>query len=99
MPKTYINDLAESIKSEQERVQKILEDDDIKMDKGINFITSSINYKVFFSGCFCDILIRGRIRPERKYYVTKIICFFQERNRFVNCSDPGASFYVLGQTG
>ena len=53
----------------------------------------------FFSGCFCDILIRGRIRPERKYYVTKIICFFQERNRFVNCSDPGASFYVLGQTG
>ena len=45
-PKTYINDLAESIKSEQERVQKILEDDDIKMDKGINFITSSINYKV-----------------------------------------------------
>ena len=46
MPKTYINDLAESIKSEQERVQKILEDDDIKMDKGINYITSSINYKV-----------------------------------------------------
>ena len=46
MPKTYINDLVESIKSEQERVQKILEDDDIKMDKGINFITSSINYKV-----------------------------------------------------
>ena len=46
MPKTYINDLAESIKSEQGRVQKILEDDDIKMDKGINFITSSINYKV-----------------------------------------------------
>ena len=46
MPKTYINDLAESIKSEQERVQKILEDDDIKMDKGLNFITSSINYKV-----------------------------------------------------
>ena len=24
----------------------------------------------FFSGCFCDILIRSRIRPERKYYVT-----------------------------
>ena len=46
MPKTYINDLAESIKSEQERVQKILEDDDIKINKGINFITSSINYKV-----------------------------------------------------
>lgn len=46
MPKTYIDNLAESIKSEQERVQKILEDDDIKMDKGINFITSSINNKV-----------------------------------------------------
>ena len=46
MPKTYINDLAESIKPEQERVQKIREDDDIKMDKEINFITSSINYKV-----------------------------------------------------
>ena len=56
-------------------------------------------FRFFFFGCFCDILIRGRIRPERKYYVTKIICFFQERNRFVNCSDPGASFYVLGQTG
>ena len=56
-------------------------------------------FRFFFSGCFYDILIRGRIRPERKYYVTKIICFFQERNRFVNCSDPGASFYVLGQTG
>ena len=53
----------------------------------------------YFSGYFCDILICGSIRPERKYYVTKIICFFQERNRFVNCSDPGASFYVLGQTG
>ena len=52
-------------------------------------------FRFFFSGCFCDILIRGRIGPERKYYVTKIICFFQERNRFVNCSDPGASFYVL----
>ena len=52
-----------------------------------------------YSGYFCDILIWGRIRPERKYYVTKIICFFQERNRFVNCCDPGASFYVLGQTG
>lgn len=24
--------------------------------------------------------------------------FFQERNRLVNCSDPGDSFYVLGQT-
>lgn len=31
-----------------------------------------------YSGCFCDILIWGRIRPERKYYVTKIICFFRK---------------------
>lgn len=33
-----------------------------------------------YSGCFCDILIWGRIRPERKYYVTKLYVF-QERNR------------------
>ena len=32
-------------------------------------------------------------------FMEAFICFFQERNRFVNCSDPGASFYVLGQTG
>ena len=68
---------------------------------GYSSTTDNPQYKMifFFPGCFCDILIRGRIRLERKYYVTKIICFFQERNRFVNCSDPGASFYVLGQTG
>ena len=65
----------------------------------VDMEAASSSLDSFFSGCFCDILIRGRIRPERKYYVTKIICFFQERNRFVNCSDPGASFYVLGQTG
>ena len=56
---------------------------------------SPIRY-FFWKSCkvVCDILIRGHIRPERKYYVTKIICFFQERNRFVNCSDPGAVSYT-----
>lgn len=38
-PKTYINSLAESIKSEQERVRAIMEDDDICMDANINFLT------------------------------------------------------------
>ena len=38
-PKTYINSLAESIKSEQERAEKAMEDDDISMDEGINFLT------------------------------------------------------------
>ncbi len=38
-PKTYINRLAESIKEEQERVQKVMEDDDICMDNSINFLT------------------------------------------------------------
>lgn len=37
-PKTYINNLAESIKAEQERVQKVMEDDDICMDTNINFL-------------------------------------------------------------
>ena len=37
-PKTYISDLAESIKAEQERAQKIMEDDDICMDNNINFL-------------------------------------------------------------
>ena len=37
-PKTYINSLAESIKSEQEKVEKAMEDDDISMDEGINFL-------------------------------------------------------------
>lgn len=37
-PKTYINNLAESIKAEQERAQKIMEDDDICMDSSINFL-------------------------------------------------------------
>jgi len=38
-PKTYINSLAESIKAEQERVQKVMEDDDICMDSNINFLS------------------------------------------------------------
>lgn len=37
-PKTYINNLAESIKAEQDRAQKIMEDDDISMDCNINFL-------------------------------------------------------------
>lgn len=36
-PKTYINDLAESIRSEQEHAEKAMEDDDISMDN-INFL-------------------------------------------------------------
>lgn len=36
-PKTYINGLAESIKAEQERAEKVMEDDDISMDN-INFL-------------------------------------------------------------
>ena len=36
--KTYINDLAESIKAEQERAEKAMEDDDICMDNNINFL-------------------------------------------------------------
>lgn len=41
-PKTYINNLAESIKAEQERVQKVMEDDDICMDSNINFLTRKV---------------------------------------------------------
>ena len=37
-PKTYINSLAESIKSEQEKAEKAMEDEDIPMDEGINFL-------------------------------------------------------------
>ena len=37
-PKTYINNLAESIKSEQAKAEKVMEDDDISMDEGINFL-------------------------------------------------------------
>lgn len=37
-PKSYINNLAESIKAEQERAQKIMEDDDISLDCNINFL-------------------------------------------------------------
>lgn len=38
-PKTYINSLSESIKSEQEKAEKSMEDDDISMDN-INFLAS-----------------------------------------------------------
>ena len=39
-PKTYINNLAESIRAEQERAEKAMEDDDIRMDEGINFLAA-----------------------------------------------------------
>lgn len=42
-PKTYINRLAESIKEEQERVQKVMEDDDICMDSNINFLAKKVS--------------------------------------------------------
>ena len=38
-PKTYINSLAESIKSEQEKAEKSMEDDDIAMDD-LNFLAN-----------------------------------------------------------
>lgn len=38
-PKTYINSLAESIKSEQEKAEKAMEDDDISMDD-LNFLAN-----------------------------------------------------------
>ena len=38
-PKTYINSLAESIKSEQEKAEKTMEDDDIAMDD-LNFLAN-----------------------------------------------------------
>lgn len=37
-PKTYINNLAESIRAEQEKAEKVMEDDDISMDEDINFL-------------------------------------------------------------
>ena len=37
-PKTYINSLAESIKEEQDKAEKVMEDDDIAMDASINFL-------------------------------------------------------------
>ncbi len=37
-PKTYINNLAESIRAEQEKAEKVMEDDAISMDEGINFL-------------------------------------------------------------
>ena len=44
-PKTYINDLKDSIKSEQERVAKVMEDDDICMDSDINFLSNKPSLK------------------------------------------------------
>ena len=38
-PKTYINSLAESIKSERDKVEKTMEDDDISMDN-LNFLAN-----------------------------------------------------------
>lgn len=37
-PKTYINSLADSIKEEQDKAEKAMEDDDIAMDADINFL-------------------------------------------------------------
>lgn len=39
-PKTFINKLAESIKAEQDRVKKVMEDDDLSMDMNINFLAT-----------------------------------------------------------
>lgn len=40
-PKTYIDKLAKSIKSEEERVQKVMEDEDLGMDMSINFLNGA----------------------------------------------------------
>lgn len=39
-PKTFIENLASSIKAEQDRVQKVMEDDDLCMDSHINFLVT-----------------------------------------------------------
>ena len=39
LPKTYISSLADSIKKEQDKAEKVMEDDDIAMDSSINFLT------------------------------------------------------------
>lgn len=39
-PKTFIEKLASSIKAEQDRVQKVMEDDDLCMDSNINFLAT-----------------------------------------------------------
>lgn len=39
-PKTFIENLASSIKAEQDRVQKVMEDDDLCMDGNINFLAT-----------------------------------------------------------
>lgn len=37
-PKTYISSLADSIKKEKDKAEKVMEDDDISMDENINFL-------------------------------------------------------------
>ena len=39
-PKAYIENLKSSIKAEQERVRKVMEDDDLQMDEDINFLAT-----------------------------------------------------------
>ena len=47
--------------------------------------TGNPQYKMifFFSGYFCDMLIRMMYQTGKKCYVTKIICFFR-KEAFVN---------------
>ena len=65
------------------------------MASGVSFILHCImEHQFIFSATYDS-------QEDRKgnIMLQKLYVFFQERNRFVNCSDPGASFYVLGQTG
>lgn len=39
-PKTFIENLEKSIRAEQERVQKVMEDEDLHMDSNINFLAT-----------------------------------------------------------
>lgn len=45
-PKTYIDKLAKSIKSEEERVQKVMEDENLGMDMSINFLNGAKKGKI-----------------------------------------------------
>ncbi len=68
-PKTFIENLASSIKSEQDRVQKVMEDDDLCMDTNINFLAakpkvsekeeSTIN-RIFFNDHHSIIIFTSR---------------------------------------
>lgn len=53
-PKTYIERLKESIQSEQERVERLLDDEEPEMDLGINFLAKKKEAKA------------ARIEPEKK---------------------------------